>query len=132
LPACSWWRIDVRDSYTFDSDGTESISGVAYQRIRFKAHCRGIFTGNSPLRGKNYPLPLSGSLWIDPQSGAVVKLGGQVDSGLSDVDWPVCTVKSILHFISSTIRRRRSGPGIGHHRCQDSAPALAQPPRFTL
>jgi len=72
-------------SYTFDSDGTESISGVAYQRIRFKPIAGASSPATLRLRGKNYPLPLSGSLWIDPQSGAVVKLEATVDSGLSDV-----------------------------------------------
>jgi hypothetical protein len=37
------------------------------------------------LRGKNYPLPLSGSIWIDKQSGAIVRLTAAVDSSMNDL-----------------------------------------------
>ena len=72
-------------SYTFESEGSESIGGVSYQRVRFKPISGASSPASLRLRGKNYPLPLSGTLWIDPQSGAVVKLEATVDSGLNDV-----------------------------------------------
>jgi hypothetical protein len=72
-------------SYTFAADGTESLGGVSYERIRFKPVAGTSSPASLRLRGKNYPLPLSGTLWIDPQSGGVVKLEATVDSGLSDV-----------------------------------------------
>ena len=72
-------------SYIFSSDGTESLGGVSYERVRFKPIAGTSSPASLRLRGKNYPLPLSGTLWIDPQSGAVAKLEATVDSGLSDV-----------------------------------------------
>jgi hypothetical protein len=72
-------------SYTFEPDGSETIGGVSYLKIRFKAIAGTSSPASLRLRGKNYPLPLSGALWIDPQSGGIVKLEATVDSGLSDI-----------------------------------------------
>jgi hypothetical protein len=72
-------------SYTFAEDGAESISGVSYLRIKFTPVPGASSPATLRLRGKNYPLPLSGTLWIDRQSGGIVKLEAKVDSGLSDI-----------------------------------------------
>ena len=72
-------------SYTFETDGKETLGGVSYERIRFKPVPGTSSPASLRLRGKNYPLPLSGTMWIDPQSGGIVKLEATVDSGLSDV-----------------------------------------------
>jgi hypothetical protein len=72
-------------SYVFEAGGAETIDGISYAVIRFVP----VQGASSPaalrLRGKNYPLPMSGSLWINPQSGAIVKLEAKVDSSLSDL-----------------------------------------------
>jgi hypothetical protein len=72
-------------SYTFEPDGSETISGVSFLRIRFQPIAGTSSPASLRLRGKNYPLPLSGTLWIEPQSGGIVKLEATVDSGLSDI-----------------------------------------------
>jgi hypothetical protein len=72
-------------SYVFEPDGSEAIAGVSYLRIRFKPIPGGSSPATLRLRGRNYPMPLSGTLWIEPRSGAVVKLEATVDSGLGDV-----------------------------------------------
>jgi hypothetical protein len=83
-------------SYTFEPDGNEMIEGVSYARIRFTP----IQGASSPaalrLRGRNYPLPMSGALWIDPQSGAIVKLEANVDSGLTDLG--LAAMHSEVHY----------------------------------
>ena len=72
-------------SYTFEADGSEAISGISYQRLKFTPIAGASSPATLRLRGKNYPLPLSGTLWIDPQSGGIVKLEARVDAGLSDI-----------------------------------------------
>jgi hypothetical protein len=72
-------------SYVFEPDGSEVIAGVSYSKIRFTPVPGGSSPATLRLRGKNYPLPLSGTFWIEPQSGAVVKMEATVDPGLSDV-----------------------------------------------
>jgi len=48
------------------------------------------------LRGKNYPLPLSGTIWIEPQSGAVAKLVASMDASLSDLG--LQAMRSEIHY----------------------------------
>jgi hypothetical protein len=72
-------------SYTFEPAGEESIQGVTLEKIRFSPVAGSTSPAALRLRGKNYPLPLSGTLWIDPQNGVIVKLEAQVDSSLSDM-----------------------------------------------
>ncbi len=83
-------------SYRFEPAAAETIGGKSYLRIRFQP----IPGASSPaalrLRGRNYPLPLSGTLWIDPQSGAIVKIEATVGSSLSDIG--LSGMHSEVHF----------------------------------
>ncbi len=83
-------------SYTFEALPDEVTDGVTMARVRFKP----IIGASSPaalrLRDKNYPLPLSGTLWIDPQTGAITKLVAQVDSSLSDLG--LQGMRSEIHY----------------------------------
>jgi hypothetical protein len=72
-------------SYTFEPGGHEAVDGVTYVRIHFKAVPGASSPAAMQLRGKNYPIPLSGTIWIEPQSSAVVKLVASMDSSLSDL-----------------------------------------------
>ena len=51
-------------SYTFDSAGQESVDGVTYDKIVFKSVAGAASPAALQLRGHNYPLPLSGTIWI--------------------------------------------------------------------
>lgn len=72
-------------SYIFEPAGEETVDGVTLARIKFKP----VPGASSPLalqlRGQNYPVPLSGTIWIDIQSGAVAKLVASMDSSLNDL-----------------------------------------------
>lgn len=83
-------------SYTFEPGGTESVDGVAYARIHFKPVPGASSPAAMQLRGKNYPIPLSGTIWIEPQSGAVVKLVASMDSSLSDLG--LQAMRSEIHY----------------------------------
>src|SRR5882762_6110471 len=72
-------------SYTFEPAGEESIEGVTLEKIRFTPVAGTTSPAALRLRGKNYPLPLSGTLWIDPQNGVIARWEAQVDSSLSDL-----------------------------------------------
>lgn len=83
-------------SYTFEPGGAETLDGVNYVRVNFKP----VPGASSPvamqLRGKNYPIPLSGTIWIDSQSGAVAKLVASMDSALSDLG--LQSMRSEIHY----------------------------------
>jgi hypothetical protein len=37
------------------------------------------------VRGREYPLELSGTAWIDPQTGAIAKIDAGVDRAIEDI-----------------------------------------------
>ena len=72
-------------SYAFEPDGQETSDGMTLARVRFKALPGASSPAALQLRGQNYPISLSGTIWIEPQSGAVAKLVANMDSSLSDL-----------------------------------------------
>lgn len=72
-------------SYNFEAAGEETVDGVVQAKIRFKA----IPGASSPvglqIRGQTYAVPLEGMLWINPQSGEILKLIASMESSLSDL-----------------------------------------------
>ena len=83
-------------SYTFDPAGQEAVDGVNYDKINFKFVPGAASPAALQLRGHNYPLPLSGTIWIEPQSGAVAKLVATLDSSLSDLG--LTGMRSEIHY----------------------------------
>jgi hypothetical protein len=87
---------DYETSYRFASAGEERIDGMILDKFMFKA----IPAASSPvamqLRGQNYPIPLSGTVWIARDSGAVTKLIASLDSNLSDVG--LQAMRSEIHY----------------------------------
>jgi hypothetical protein len=83
-------------SYTFEPGGNESVDGVTYVRIHFKPVPGAFSPAAMQLRGKNYPIPLSGTIWIEPQTGAVLKLIASMDSCLSDLG--LQGMRSEIHY----------------------------------
>jgi hypothetical protein len=83
-------------SYVFEPAGSETIDGVSYARVHFSPVPGASSPASLRLRGKNYALPMSGTLWIEPQSGAIVKLEAKVDSSLSDLG--LAGLRSEVHY----------------------------------
>jgi len=87
---------DYENSYTFEFDGNETTDGATLTKIRFKAIPGASSPAAMRLRGENYPIPLSGTLWIDPRTGAVNKLIASVDSSLADLG--LQGMRSEIHY----------------------------------
>jgi hypothetical protein len=87
---------DYEIGYTFEPGGEEISDGVTLTRIHFKPVPGGSSPAALQLRGQNYPIPLSGTLWIDSRSGAVTKLVASVDSSLSDLG--LQGMRSEIHY----------------------------------
>ena len=72
-------------SFQFTALGDDVIAGRQLMRVGFR-HMPGT---RSPmamvLRGREYPLDLSGSAWIDPSSGAIAKITAGLENGLPDL-----------------------------------------------
>ena len=87
---------EYETSYIFERAGEESVDGKPLVKINFKPVPGGSSPAALQLRGQNYPLPLSGTLWIDPQNGAITKLIAAVDSSLSDLG--LQGMRSEIHY----------------------------------
>jgi hypothetical protein len=72
------------------------VDGKPLTKINFRPVAGGSSPAALQLRGQNYPLPLSGTLWIDPQNGAITKLIAAVDSSLSDLG--LQGMRSEIHY----------------------------------
>ena len=72
-------------SFQFSRQGEEFLNGRTLTKIHFQ-HIPGM---RSPaalaVRGREYPLDLNGTAWIDPVTGSIAQLTANVDSGMEDV-----------------------------------------------
>jgi hypothetical protein len=73
------------EAFKFNLAGEEVVAGRAFNKVSFE-HIRGM---KSPaalaLRGREYPLELSGMAWIDPESGAIARIEAGIADSLQDV-----------------------------------------------
>lgn len=73
------------EAFKFTLDGEEVIGGHVLQKVSFQ-HVPGM---KSPaalaLRGREYPLELAGTAWIDPQTGSIAKIEAGIADTLQDV-----------------------------------------------
>ncbi|HZQ71242.1 MAG TPA: hypothetical protein VFA68_22145 [Terriglobales bacterium] len=73
------------NSFQFAVEGDEVVEGRSLTRLSFQ-HIRGM---RSPaalsIRGREYPLELSGTAYVDPQTGAVVRMTADVGETMTDV-----------------------------------------------
>jgi hypothetical protein len=83
-------------SYRFEPGGEETADGITYERVYFKAVPGTSSPAALQLRGQNYPLPLSGTIWIERESGAVAKLIASMDASLSDLG--LQGMRSEIHY----------------------------------
>jgi len=73
------------EAFRFALSGEEVVGGRVLERISFE-HIRGM---KSPaalaLRGREYPLEIAGTAWIDPQTGSLAKIEAGIGDTLADV-----------------------------------------------
>src|ERR1035441_9555907 len=103
-----------RDSFTFKIGEDELINGKPATTIRFE-HIPGRRTPAAlALRGREYPLELQGTAWLDKQSGAVIKVEANLLHDMSDVG---------LRSINVHVEYRPTD--LGEHNATMTLPALA-------
>jgi len=73
------------NGFRFTDLGQEVVAGRTLEKIGFE-HVRGLRTPAAlALRGREYPLELTGTAWLEPQTGALVRITAGVDKGLDDI-----------------------------------------------
>ncbi|MGH9512889.1 MAG: hypothetical protein ACRD2U_12225 [Terriglobales bacterium] len=73
------------EAFKFALAGEEVIGGYPFEKVTFR-HVTGM---KSPaalaLRGREYPLELSGTAWIDPRTGTIARIEAGIEDTLQDV-----------------------------------------------
>lgn len=74
-----------RDSFKLTPDGSEIMGGKSQWRIKFE-HIPGTRTPAAlAVRGREYPLELSGIAWIDPENGDITRIEAGIANTMEDV-----------------------------------------------
>jgi len=72
-------------AFDFSDEGSESIDGRVIEKVRFR-HIKGRPTPMAlMLRGRIYPLELTGTAWVDPQTGAVERIRAELQDNMDDI-----------------------------------------------
>jgi hypothetical protein len=87
---------DFEPSFVFMPVSEEIIDGHTLVKIHFKPVAGASSPAAIQLRSRNYPLPLTGDVWLDRDNGAVVKLISRLDSGLDDLG--LHDLRSEIHY----------------------------------
>jgi hypothetical protein len=87
---------DFEPSFVFTPVNEQVIDGRTLVKIHFKAVPGASSPAAIQLRSRNYPLPLAGDVWIDGETGAVVKLISSLDSSLDDLG--LHELRSEIHY----------------------------------
>ena len=73
------------NSFEFTDAGTAVVDGHPAQKIRFE-HIRNTRSiAALALRGREYPLELSGMAWVDPETGNLLRIEAGIGSTLEDI-----------------------------------------------
>lgn len=74
-----------RESFEFEPLPDEQLDGRMVARVHFR-HVRGKRSPSALiLRGREYPLRLEGEAWIDPETGAILRLSVGLLTSMEDV-----------------------------------------------
>jgi len=72
-------------SFEFTDTGSEMIEGHNARKVHF-VHTRNTRSiAALALRGREYPLELSGNAWVDPETGNILRMEAGIGSTLEDV-----------------------------------------------
>ena len=73
------------NSFEFTDAGTELLNGHSARKIRFR-HIRNTRAiAALALRGREYPLEMSGIAWVDPENGNLLRIEAGIASTLEDI-----------------------------------------------
>jgi hypothetical protein len=83
-------------SYVFTPVAEETADGRSLVKIHFQPVPGAASPAAIQLRNRNYPLPLIGDVWIDSESGSIVKLISSLESGMDDLG--LHSIRSEIHY----------------------------------
>jgi hypothetical protein len=84
------------NDFEFTDAGSETLDGHAARKIHFQHIPNTRSVAALALRGREYPLELSGTVWIDPQNGNILRIEAGIGSTLEDIGMK--TLQSSVRF----------------------------------
>ena len=74
-----------QDSFDFSPPEMEAANGRTLAKVRFRHRPNKPSTTELVLRGREYPLDLAGTAWIDPESGSIVRIEAGLAQSMDDI-----------------------------------------------
>ena len=72
-------------AFEFSPAGPEALNGRIAEKVHFR-HLKGRATPMAlMLRGRVYPLELTGDAWVDPETGAVLRIRAELQDDMDDI-----------------------------------------------
>ena len=84
------------NGFEFTDAGSETLDGYAARKIHFRHIPNTRSVAALALRGREYPLELSGTVWVDPQNGNTLRIEAGIGSTLEDIGMK--TLQSFVRF----------------------------------
>lgn len=74
-----------RSSFRFEFDGVEQVGNQRLMRIRFTHLPNSRTPAALAVRGREYPLELTGVAWVDPATGIITRIDSSLQNDMKDV-----------------------------------------------
>ena len=72
-------------SFQFTELGAEELNGRKLVKLHFE-HIRNTRSVAAlAVRGREYPLDLAGTAWVEPETGLIAKISAEIDQGVEDI-----------------------------------------------
>lgn len=73
------------NDFKFSAAGEEELNGRQFTKVNFQ-HVRGEWSVAAlSLRGREYPMELAGTAWIDPQTGMIARIVADIGDSMQDL-----------------------------------------------
>ncbi len=96
------------NGFEFADAGSQTLDGQAARKIHFQHIPNTRSVAALALRGREYPLELSGTVWVDPQSGNILRIESGVGSTLEDIGMK--TLQSSVRFAPVAFSKDKDQP----------------------
>ena len=91
-----------KDSFDFSPPEMDVANGQTLAKIRFRHRPNKPSTAELVLRGREYPLDLTGTAWIDPESSSVVRIEAELAQSMDDIGLRV--LRTDVEYAPVTLR----------------------------
>jgi hypothetical protein len=96
------------NGFEFTDAGNETIDGHLARKLNFQHVPNTRSVAALALRGREYPLEISGTAWIDPQTGDILRIEAGIGSTLEDIGMK--TLQTSVRFAPVAFSKDKDQP----------------------